>query len=200
MTDGEILLDDQHRYTVDGRRVPGVTNVMREVGAIDTRWSDQEALDRGTAVHIATEFDDQGDLDDDHFRAEYPDWWPYVEAYRKFKREASVEILDIERHVYHAAYQYCGTLDRIARINGYRSLLDIKTGAKAPWHHVQTAGYMMAWTGFMYVPARDRRHSVYLHRDGTYHLDRHTKDKVDGNAFLSFLSTYNWLKSNGGIR
>ena len=57
----------EHIYRFDGQRVPSVTQILEPL--IDYSGVPngvlQYAADRGTAVHLATEFYDDGDLDED---------------------------------------------------------------------------------------------------------------------------------------
>ena len=59
---------DSHLYRVDGIIVPSVTQVLEDVGIVDYSrlpGSTREmALRRGSAVHAACHYDDEGDLDE----------------------------------------------------------------------------------------------------------------------------------------
>ena len=63
-----LLFDERtHTYSLDGNVLINVTDVLEAAGLIDYSWippaTRQMALDRGRAVHQATAFDDEGDLD-----------------------------------------------------------------------------------------------------------------------------------------
>ena len=114
-----------HAYTVNGRPVPSVTQVLADTGIIDTRWFTEESRQRGTAVHAACEFLDEGDLDESTID---PIAVPYLDAYRGFLAEHRPEIVSVETKVHSEVYRYAGRLDRVVIMNGIASVLDIKTG------------------------------------------------------------------------
>ena len=66
-------------------------------------------------MHLACELDDQDDLDEASVEVDVA---PYLAAYRKFRAEVRPEILLNEHRVYHKTWNYCGTLDRVMRIQG----------------------------------------------------------------------------------
>lgn len=183
---------ETHTYRINGERVPSVTQVLEGAGLIDTRWFNDEARTRGTYVALATQYCDEGTLDydalDDGLRG-------YVEAWRKFKHEAGngkMEIISIERRVSNRKLRYAGTLDRLFKWGHQSWVLDIKTGSKAAWHSLQTAGYAeclpKSWL--------HKRGSVFLKEDGTYKLDVHD-DFSDVHVFLSALNLYHWKSEKG---
>lgn len=57
---------------------------------------------------------------------------PYVRQYRRFLEEFAPKFELAEAPVYNLTYRYAGTLDGIARIDGQRVVLDIKTTAHGP--------------------------------------------------------------------
>ncbi len=186
----ELLTFDEesHTYRINGVVVPSVTQVLDGAGFIDKQWFTDEARQRGTYVAQATQFDDEGTLDfealDDGLRG-------YVEAWRKFKREAGfTKILFIEQRVCDPELAYAGTLDRLLRWGhpSYPWVLDIKTGAKAAWHCLQTAAYAGCLPG---VASGYRRGSVILKEDGTYKFIKHS-DWNDWRVFQAALSIYHW--------
>jgi hypothetical protein len=100
------------------------------------------ARQRGTAVHLATHYDDEGTLDDATVSTAI---WPYVLAWRAFKLARKVEILEMEKRRVHSRLKYAGTLDRIALVDlGRRRgkvVLDLKTGDQTGVE-LQLAGYL----------------------------------------------------------
>jgi len=162
---------EQHRYTAadDGRVILSVTQVLKAAGWIDTRYMTEQARDRGTAVHEATEDMDTWDTD----------WYDtaelvrgYAMAYQRWLDCMRPEIVGIEQMVYgHAgaagrSYEYCGRYDRLARMARYPWLVvDIKSGPPAPWHRIQGVAYAIA-EGSGAWPA-----CLYLRKNGTYSMD-----------------------------
>jgi hypothetical protein len=172
---GELRFDPEpHIYTVNGRRVPSVTQVLEGVGIVDYSKIPDEtremALERGRIVHLCTQYDDELEregkrLADDQID---PRVAGYVEAWRRFRRETGFTPELIEHRGYNAAYQFAGTLDRSGRFRGSPivCLLDIKTGTAEPWTRIQLAAY----NSFFDRPRVFPRTVCELHKDGTYRL------------------------------
>ena len=68
-----------------------------------------------------------------------------VNSFLQWIDENKVEFIESEKIVYSRKYDYIGTLDIIAKINGGLYLLDIKTGNSIyPEYKMQTAAYLKA--------------------------------------------------------
>lgn len=188
-TAGLTFDEPSHTYRFDGTILPSVTQVLQS-------WSPLSKIDRsmfaaagqlGTEVHLATALDDQGELDPDSLSDEVR---PYLEAWRKFKREHKFESVWIERPLYCAKYGFAGTPDRIGgdrRALDFPRLIDIKTGGHDPTHPVQTAGYVVAAE----MRPGTARACVYLSADGTYEYDQHRGSR-DWSIFLCALTYWKW--------
>lgn len=175
-----------HEYRVgrDGRLVHSVTQVLDRAGLGVRRDSAvmQAAMSRGRAVHLATQFLDEGRLN----RASIdPSWAGYLEAYEKFKADANPTILLIEQPFHHGELDYAGTIDRVVAFHhNTAGPLDIKTGSVPKTTAAQLAGY---WMGLEWALGHDvfkpikeamegyarTRWSLLLRANGTYCLDRH---------------------------
>lgn len=184
---------DSHVYRLSGDVVPNVTSILRPLGGYE--WVDAEVLERkgeiGRAVHLATQLDDGGVLDDssvsDLLR-------PYLDAWRKFRREVPCEWQAIESPLYHPLLTYAGTPDRIGTVRGLPAILDVKTTAQlSPITGVQLAAYRE----LAYVnrdtdePASRLRYAVQLKPNGTYVLQQYSSSD-DWPCFLGLLSVANW--------
>lgn len=185
----EVVMFDPvaHRYTHDGREVPGVTSIIKAAGLVDDAWFNDYARDRGKAVHEATALDDDGILDD---ASVDPAIAGYIAAWRRFKSESGFQSLFIERVLFNETYRYAGTVDRIGMIGGQTWVIDFKTGEVQPWVALQTSAYAMA-----YGKQNIRRAGVKLSDDGTYRL-KEFKDRNDYTVFLACLTVINWKKGN----
>ena len=174
----------KHEYCWDGEPVPGVTTVLKLIDGIESAPPDRVwvAGMRGTAVHKATENYDRGlawdaSVKDDDQREEI---WPYVSAYFEFLRDIGdgYSIETIEERVYHVLHQYSGTCDRIAIVDGQRSVIDLKTSTRlniavGP----QLAAYKAAHN--CELPPKQRaigRYALQLKKDGTYHFARYDEE------------------------
>lgn len=128
--DGLEYLEDGHIYTLDGERLPCVSDLCRflsrEVYREAPVWQMEAAAERGTAVHKAAEALDRtgrAEIEDEHL--------PYLEAYAAFLREHEVSWELIEYPDYHPVLRYAGTLDRYGTVDGIKTLVDIKTTSQA---------------------------------------------------------------------
>src|SRR3954464_13759709 len=102
---------DTHQYFLDpeGVELPSVTHLLERAGFID--WSHvpyrvlESARRRGTAVHQALHYLDDGDLDENTLE---PEIHPYVMAYLRFKRDAGFEPELVEFRAHSIAHRYAG--------------------------------------------------------------------------------------------
>lgn len=184
---------ERHIYTVDGVQVPSVTQVISHAGLVDyssvPEWMLNFKAQIGTAAHLATELDDDGDLDESSVD---PRVLPYVDAYRLFREQSGFEIVSYEQRLYHPRYRYAGTCDRVVRdASKQLGILEIKTTAQ---HYeravaIQTVAY---WSAFNYCQppyARARRrYALHLRGDGSYRLHRYDDHARDLAEFLGHLS------------
>lgn len=165
---------EKHLYILDGNELPSVTEICRflnyDVAAGAKPWLWDAAADRGTRVHEWCMLHDYGDLYEADVEA---DALGYVKAYIAFCRDYGPEWELIEHPMACAAVGYGGTLDRLGKIDGKLSLLDIKTTSvlrKVPLA-AQLAGYE---TLLMNDPERKWRvesfYGLHLKNDGCYDL------------------------------
>jgi len=126
----KLELDDQHRYTLDGKGLDGLTSTIAEAGLISGYGSDWY-MQRGTFIHQATEYWDKGELDestvDPHIQG-------YLESWKQFRKDQNYKPDEIELKLYDPIYLYAGTIDRLP-------LCDLKSGVEEKWHKWQLAGY-----------------------------------------------------------
>ncbi|MBU1082470.1 MAG: hypothetical protein KKB59_18435, partial [Spirochaetes bacterium] len=105
-----VFTEEGHIYTLDGSRLPSVTGILKAEGFIDDRFYDEYSRTRGTYVHKATHLDDTGELDEETLD---PVIAPYVEGWRKFKRESGFCVEKSEVPMCSKTYRYAGTPDVI---------------------------------------------------------------------------------------
>jgi hypothetical protein len=162
-----------HIYTVADVQRPSVTQILKDAGLIDTTWYTDQARERGRAVHLATQFLDEDDLDWDTV---LPQYRGYVEAWRRFKQESHFQIgsdsnrkLLIEYILFQPVSGYCGMLDRVGTIGTTEYLIDIKTGDPQDWHGYQLAAYSQCLPN----PHSRKRMTVHLRANATYSTREH---------------------------
>lgn len=160
-----------HTYTVDGKRLPSVTEVARFC-AYDYKsaqpWLAEAAARRGTAVHEACALIDYGEEPE-----ETPEISGYLTAYRRFLKDYRPDWKLIEYPMGDLTIGYAGTLDRFGILsNGLLVLLDIKTG------QLHDAALRAQLTGYLNLlkslpghrTAWPKLYALKLSRDGTYDL------------------------------
>ena len=159
---------DFHEYTINGRVIPSVTQILKNTGYIDDRFFTEEARDRGTAVHELCRRYADGERQDKMNRPLFK--LEYVNAFSNWMHEKHVYVIKSESTVYGNinGHEYAGMFDILADINGKIVLVDIKTGTKLKWHPLQLAAYAMAKfeTGNTVNP--DKLVDLYVSKNGAY--------------------------------
>lgn len=167
----------------DGTRLDSVTQILKaELGL--WRFGTCDAAERGTRVHLACQYYDEGRLDMSTVSAID---MPYLESYIKAKKELKLKVLQNEIRRYHAIYNYAGTVDKLAEIGKQAILLDIKTGAKEHSYQWQTAAYLKLIE--QESKRKWRRMGLYLSPTG-YRVEWHD-NKTDWAEFLSLWAAHN---------
>lgn len=178
--------EETHTYTLAGRTVPSVTQILsfgEDLSRIPA-WT----AERGKAVHLAAQFDDEGDLDEESLD---PIVRPYLDAYRRWRVKCAPRFLGIELMVWgeHDGLQFCGTIDRVALIEDRLAVLDLKTGSPRPEHAAQVAAYAVAYTQQHDGQCPEHQGCIYLGRDGSYDV-RTYDDGAGWEYFVDKLRAY----------
>lgn len=160
----------KHLYTVDGVKMPSVTEILNPLTAKHYGEISKEVLrmaaERGTAVHEQCEILDYGfDIDED-FPAE---WMGYANAYIAFLNDYRPKWTGIEEMVYCEADGYCGRVDRYGKILGQTAVLDIKT-TSAPTKANYMAGACQTVAYGYALKNVEKGFLLYLKKDGGYRL------------------------------
>ena len=180
-----------HAYSLGGARVPSATQVLRMTGWVDFEGIRRDVLenkrDLGKAVHLCTQYYDDGDLDESTVR---PAWMPYLEAWKSFRREMQVDIMGSEMCSVGQinAMPFGMTYDRLGVVSGDESIFEIKCSAKREdWWGLQLAGYDLGM-GQCKTALRRNRYAVQLQPTGNYKLWPF-EDPTDYDAFTWALAT-----------
>lgn len=184
---------EKHEYTFNGIIVPGVTTVLKVAGITQDYSMIKPSVlenkrDLGINIHMATEMDDLG-LD-----VTEPDFIPYIEGWRNFKKDTNYQSILAEKPVYSKKYRYAGTIDRYGMVYGEPAIIDLKTTSIVDMQSVgpQTAAYQNALSEYTKEKAK-KRYIVKLDpklKQG-YKLIPCT-NKSDFQVFLNALNIYNW--------
>lgn len=177
-------------------KFPRVTEILKGAGLIDLSCIREDVLERaakfGTAVHLACELHDKNTLDIDKLD---PALFPYLEGWRKFKKDYDTSFNGIEQVVYSDRWKFRGTLDRIGMINHKLTLIDIKSSTSIfPSTAIQLAAYQLAWQEMAQEKIK-QRWCVQLTPDG-YTVAEYKNHDRDKSVFVAALTIYNWKKEN----
>lgn len=155
-----------HSYFIGGRKLPGVTSLLKRYGWIDDSFYNEVARDRGRAVHESIELIAAGKFTLEDFAD--TEIFPYLQAYTKFLKDSDLSIISMEQPVHYGKI-YAGKYDIIGKLGRAKTLIDIKTGGPACWHGLQLEFYAQA------APYKKlQKRNLYLTNEGKYKLsDNH---------------------------
>lgn len=128
-----VRCDAAHRYWLHDQPVIGVSDALKRTGFCPAaRWYTDASRDRGRDVHEATLAPDS---DTDH-----------AVRWREWEQTHDAQWDVIESPLADPVRRFAGTPDRIGsvRLPGAvrpRVVVDLKSGAAAPWHVLQAALY-----------------------------------------------------------
>jgi hypothetical protein len=125
-----------HTYTVGGKRVLSITQLLTVSGEVNEEFFTDEGSARGTAVHKLTANFDMGAIDLATGGGVYR---PYLLAYADALALIPHRWTAIEEPFVHRGYRFAGTPDRVGIVRGAASVFEIKSGGFSKSHQVQTA-------------------------------------------------------------
>jgi len=188
LADGALAFDEpSHTYTLHGKRVPGVTEVLDTIRMLDGVPPEVLAAagEFGTHVHQACHLHNMDDLDWDSLD---PRLALYVRGYRKFVADTGFKVIHSERRVASARYSYAGTLDLYGELRSATTVIDLKSTASLPLYvGPQCAAYQQALQDTTGEKSR-RRYCLHL-KPEDYRLIE-LKNPQDFNDFVSCLNVY----------
>jgi len=183
----ELLLDEFHQYTLNGKSLDGLTSTIAEAGLI--RGGDPWYMGRGTAVHLATEYFDKGTLDEDSVADEIKG---YLASWKRFRVDQSYTPFEIEYPTWHPELMVATTIDRLP------GPLDIKSGVPDKWHILQLA---LQWSALICHGMHELARSpmgVYLDPDGgppRVKLYRSSEMREAFKVYASMLHFLRWRRN-----
>ena len=147
-----IFKPEDHSYWVEGKRIPGVSEILQKVG-LTKDWTgvDPWYAERGKMVHLAIQYFLEGVLDENSLD---PLIMPYFVGFVKFFKAKTIKPLYIEKPLY-SIDGFAGTVDliaedaiydwkcskshdRVAELQG--EAYKLLTGVKRPFKVVQFPG------------------------------------------------------------
>ncbi len=186
----ELLLDEFHQYTLDGKSLDGLTSTIAEAGLI--RGGDPWYMGRGSAVHLATEFDDKNSLDESTVD---PQIIGYLESWRRFRKDQNYTPTGIERKFFNSVLLVGMTIDRLP------GPCDLKSGSPEPWHILQIS---LHWSTLIGLGLKDMAKSpmdIYLDPDGgppKVKLYSYLELKEAYQVYCSMLHFLRWRREKYG--
>lgn len=194
-----------HTYTLDGVVTPSVTGVLKPLidfsGIPD--YTLEAARARGTIVHEAIAYHNEGTLNHMAFLADFPEYAGYLDGWLAFTAQRRFVPRVCECRVASRRLHVAGTLDVLGELDGEAVLLDYATGdPRSVSKDYQTAAYLglaLEWAqepdgdprlrAFFAMHALVRRYAVALRKDGTFQLHPYT-DPSDFRKFLALVEAY----------
>ena len=177
---------EAHVYTLDGVRLPSVTEIIRPL--VDYEGVKPDVLEfarvRGTAGHLTCALYDQNDLDMDTLD---PQLHGYLAAWVAFTDHFHPRWGTIETPIYSKTYGVAGCPDRTGQIDFKSTIVEIKLTAELmPSTGVQLSGYDVIGEE-RYGLAADELWGVQLRPNGTYRYEIFPRQRA---TFLACRSHY----------
>jgi hypothetical protein len=164
-----------------GECFPHITGMLSDTGWVDDEWFTEESSERGIAVHRLTADYDLKALDVPTCTSKFRG---YLLAYVKLVGIAQPTWLAVEEPLVHSTLRFGGRPDRDCIAYKLRAAWEIKSGAPARSHQIQTALQAMLIgdeAGLPYDAIRNgavSRFCCYVKATGKFKLDEH-KDRRD---------------------
>ena len=187
----------KHLYTINGKIIPSVTQIISAVGLYEFDFVSKRTLaiaaERGRIVHTYIEWFEQGILDDNSID---PELAGYFRAYLSAK--ASGELPEqpdlIEYRSYSEKYQYAGTIDQVFTAENW--IHDHKTGLPSPSHGLQLSAYwLMLHPDFREKP--EHLTCGYYRPDGSYKIVDYPYEPME---WLAVVADFRWRARNNMIK
>jgi len=184
--EGLILEPEKHQYFWEGKRVPGITEIIKTLGLTkDTTYIDPYFATRGIAAHKAIELYLGDNLDEQTLDESYRGYFEGFKAWWT-KTKKSVRCAT-EISLYSQRLNFAGTLDLVLddMIVDYKTSKDVD-----PASELQGAAQQMLWGENCneLLPFR----VLQLFKDGTFRLIDY--DPMNPNLWENTMGLYAWFK------
>lgn len=186
--DDHLTFDrDAHIFRIDHRPVPSFTQCMVMAGLVNYDFVSDYYRERGSAVHLATAYFDEGTLEPDYLESAQTG---YLDAWDLCIREHGCIWTDIEGPVYSIPLQIAGIPDRVGYWDEDTAVVEIKTGELYP-----ATGIQLAFQQELIEPRPKRRIAVRLYENGKYDWQEF-KDRDDRKVAMSALTITHFKRRN----
>lgn len=193
-TDQTLQFDEAlHRYSVAGRVLPSVTQVINAVAPRGYTCGDFY-LNRGRVMHKAIHLLIQGKL---RWESVDEQIAGKIRAFQLFMSESGYKVQASELPLYSPSLRFAGTLDALMIPDDvHRILVDFKSSLEPQLRPQIGAYYRLCWEHDTPV---NKGLGLWLREDGTYRCSWFKKPdlKRAQQIFINVLSTYNWMKADG---
>lgn len=168
---------ERHEYiTLDGEVRPHITGILEATGWTDDTWFTEESSERGRCVHALTADYDLGALPVDTCVSRYRN---YLLAHVACMRVLQHQWTSIEETFMHPEHRFGGRPDRVGKVRGQFTVLEVKSAVPASSHAIQTALQAILVSARHPLPADLwTRLCLYLKPTGKFSLVEH-KDPHD---------------------
>jgi len=179
---------DVHVHRIGNRIIPGATDILKDAGFSFPQGN----MEMGKGIHLATELDDRGELDESTVS---DDIYSYLIGWRKFRADTGFQPTRIEEPNVNVALGFATVLDREGTWSAgkARVLVEIKKYDPPFFTGLQLALQDLTLPQLM-LPRE--RISVQLTPFGGYVIHPF-KNKNDRSLAMALVSLY-WFKRNGG--
>lgn len=186
MSDLFRFVADPHGYWLGNEQLPSPSSVFQDLGVVDTRFFTPDSRARGRAAHawIAEAIAGHSYAGAD---AEIK---LYVESGLRLVERLKPEIIRFEIPFYHPTLRFAGTSDLEWELDGWRFIIDWKSGKAMKVVRYQTAAYEMLARVQAPLFNRWKRAAVELQADGSIANLVRYDDHTDGAGWLNLLGAY----------
>lgn len=186
-----------HRYHLRGTRIPSVTTILQELGLYPDYPEDPRYRLRGSAVHAAAKLFLEGRFDRERSG---PGLRGYMQSLDGFLAGSGFEPELLEHLIWSESWRFAGTFDLHGKLQGSKTLIDLKTGPPPKAARLQTAAYVLAAKESQGLETT-RRFTVQLYPDGRPgRPEEHGDTARDIRNFLSAASTWHLREEFGVAR
>lgn len=177
-----------HKYYIDEVEVPSITQVLKEIGAVNDFWYNEAGRERGVGIHFGCNAIIR--------KAPYvanPAYVGYYEAFEKFLKETGFvpDVELCEKPLFHTKLLFGGTPDLVGTINSINepwAVIDIKTGEPGYATRFQTAAQAILLNRTPLSAPPFKRFSLRLRESGVLKLERDVVEYADPKDYERFLN------------
>lgn len=178
-------IDEPHGYWLGSEELPSPSKVFADLGLVDSKFYSESSRTRGKAVHTALHYALKGTLDWDTLHI---DLHGYVKSGLLLVDRLKPQITGYEAPRYHLSLNFAGTLDLEWQLDGWRWIVDWKSGKAPKVARYQTAAYETL--AKQTVANNFKRAAVELQEDGSIANLVRYDDHTDGAGWLNLLGAY----------